>query len=424
MRPSIYLTLVFAFFSQISLAQLSGSYTVGGDSPDFASIQEAVDAVMTDGVSGPVQIRLRPGTYEPANPDELVFSIPDTIPGASTTNRVTIEPDKSVGATVENVIVRITDGTPSFAGASIAEVRASYVTIREITFENADTTSSGILPALVTMSVVRQETPPTGNTVEGCRFVGRTSTTTTIAGIGVYGLNADILIDRNEFSGAYHGVHFSSPSIRPRVSANTITGLAGIEPTNSPNNGAIVLNGGSVDALVHENLIDFRSSGGVYGINLINAESFTITANRVVGFPAGGGLPLWDFFAAIEVFNSNAAARAAGGMIANNMVAGTYAGSRNGIRVWGDNVSVLHNSVHHPPRGIGCNSQREAGIWLQTGSGRDVRNNVVLDETNACLNSAALVIDDTTGNFFDSNNLIGPEVGAVFANGTQYLTVE
>lgn len=422
---AIALVCLLANLAPISAnGQMSGSYTVGGDSPDFVAIQEAVDALMSEGVSGPVQIRLRPGTYEPANPDELVFSIPDTIAGASASSRITIEPDEAAGGAVENVIVRITDGTPSLSGAAIADVRASHVTIREITFENADAISSGVLPALLTMSVFRQETPPTGNTVEGCRFVGRTSATTTIAGIGVYGSNADILIDRNEISGAYHGVHFSSPSTRPHVSANTITGLAGIEPTNSPNNGGIVLNGGSVDARVDENLLDLGGSGGVYGINLINAENFTVTANRVVRFPAGGGLAPSDFFAGIEVFNSSAAARAAGGMIANNMVAGTYAGSRNGIRVWGDNVSVLHNSVHNPPRGIGCNSQREAGIWLQTGSGRDVRNNVVLDETNACLNSAALVIDDTTGNFFDSNNLIGPEVGAVFANGTQYLTVE
>lgn len=46
------------------LLPLSGDYSIGGDNPDFQDIAEAVSALTTEGVSGPVTFHLRDGQYE------------------------------------------------------------------------------------------------------------------------------------------------------------------------------------------------------------------------------------------------------------------------------------------------------------------------------------------------------------------------
>lgn len=62
-------------------AQLSGSYTIGGSNPDYATIAAAVDALNGQGASGHVTFHIRPGTYTGqygfgeigGTPGEIVF---------------------------------------------------------------------------------------------------------------------------------------------------------------------------------------------------------------------------------------------------------------------------------------------------------------------------------------------------------------
>lgn len=78
------LLLITGFLASIgAFAQLSGSYTVGGSSPDYSTIQEAVTDLNTNGVNGPVTFNIREGLYE-----EGVIII-DSIVGVSATNTVT-----------------------------------------------------------------------------------------------------------------------------------------------------------------------------------------------------------------------------------------------------------------------------------------------------------------------------------------------
>jgi hypothetical protein len=57
--PVFYLVFLTPTFSQ----PLNGSYTIGGNNPDFPGLQEAMDTASARGVSGPVEFVLRPGTY-------------------------------------------------------------------------------------------------------------------------------------------------------------------------------------------------------------------------------------------------------------------------------------------------------------------------------------------------------------------------
>lgn len=102
-------------------APMSGTYTVGGTSPSFATLSQAAIALSTRGVNGPVTINIRPGTYED------VFHI-TTIQGASHTNRITVT--KESGTVTISPRYGARTGTTVLAADAIVRLDgASFVTI-------------------------------------------------------------------------------------------------------------------------------------------------------------------------------------------------------------------------------------------------------------------------------------------------------
>src|SRR3989337_1631756 len=79
---------------------LSGSFTVGGTSPDFATPQDAANALKVNGVSGPVFFNIRPGTYSSNGGNYTVLLLDSVVAGLSQTNRITFQPDQSAGGNV------------------------------------------------------------------------------------------------------------------------------------------------------------------------------------------------------------------------------------------------------------------------------------------------------------------------------------
>ncbi|WP_198664945.1 PKD domain-containing protein [Lewinella sp. IMCC34191] len=79
-------------------AQLQGSYTIGGNSPDYTSINAAVADLNAQGVSGPVTFQIRDGNYF-----ERVRLT--AVRGASATNTVTF---RSESGKAEDVTIRYT----------------------------------------------------------------------------------------------------------------------------------------------------------------------------------------------------------------------------------------------------------------------------------------------------------------------------
>ncbi|GJM31188.1 MAG: hypothetical protein DHS20C18_01890 [Saprospiraceae bacterium] len=69
------------------MAQLSGTYTIGGiaPAPDYATITDATDALVNDGVAGPVVFNIRSGVYA----EQLYLS--GSITGASASNTITFQ---------------------------------------------------------------------------------------------------------------------------------------------------------------------------------------------------------------------------------------------------------------------------------------------------------------------------------------------
>jgi PKD repeat protein len=95
---------------------MTGNYTIGGASPDFATFNDAIEMLNNCGVSGPVTFYVNNGVYN----EQLIFS---TISGVSATNHITFIPTNS-----NSVQIQYTGSGPQDA-ATILFDSARYITL-------------------------------------------------------------------------------------------------------------------------------------------------------------------------------------------------------------------------------------------------------------------------------------------------------
>ncbi|MCB9182420.1 MAG: hypothetical protein H6591_00770 [Flavobacteriales bacterium] len=118
-----------SFVPLMGWAQLSGTKTVGGSNPDYATLTAAVNALMTQGAAGNVTFDIRPGTYTGQYQLGAVPGTPGSITFRNSSNgvqAVNLEFDASSSA--DNYIFRI-DGTD--------DVRFEKLTFRPLDFNYA-----------------------------------------------------------------------------------------------------------------------------------------------------------------------------------------------------------------------------------------------------------------------------------------------
>ena len=173
-----HLAIVVAFFlmlTTIVTAQpMSGNYTVGGSSPDFAIPQDAANALKVNGVSGPVTINIRPGTYVRQGSPGVVMKLDTVVAGVSPTNRITFQPDIAAGGNPSNVILQI-DCDITIAQNSdrvLVFLGSDYITLRNLTFRDADSIDTPAAYLVRVTSVVFANPTIEGLVVEGCTFIG------------------------------------------------------------------------------------------------------------------------------------------------------------------------------------------------------------------------------------------------------------
>lgn len=126
--------LLFSFSFYITKAQLSGTYTIGGTSPDFANLTDVIDTLNSKGVKGPVTFHIRSGTYNEqlylkkisgiSASDSILFT---AAPGSTTMPELIYAP---TGPSL-NFSLRLTD--------------VEYVTIKRIHFNTGGTTYGTVL---------------------------------------------------------------------------------------------------------------------------------------------------------------------------------------------------------------------------------------------------------------------------------------
>jgi PKD repeat protein len=143
--------------STISLG-MSGTFTVGGSSADYPTVQTAVDAVVAQGLCGPVVFKLAAGTFNEAVKIKQIV-------GSSTVNTVTFEP-ASGAVTIANAPTTFNlNYVVLFDGAD-------NVIFKNITLKNNATVSTY-------SKVIELKGGNDGITIESCNILGRTDIFTT-----------------------------------------------------------------------------------------------------------------------------------------------------------------------------------------------------------------------------------------------------
>ncbi len=108
-------------------AQLSGTYTIGGVAPNYATVADAVNALNSVGISGPVTFNIRSGTYTGQ------YTI-NTITNASASNTVTFQSE-----TGNKTDVILTNSSSSASNFTVRLSGADYVTFQNMTIRGTNT---------------------------------------------------------------------------------------------------------------------------------------------------------------------------------------------------------------------------------------------------------------------------------------------
>ncbi len=245
--------ILFLIFSS-NYGQLNGAYTVGGTSPDYVTITEAVADLKLQGVNGPVILNIRDGIYtEQINLESIV--------GTSQLNTITFRSESGIA---ENVSIQ-------FTSTSLSE---NYVirinSARNLIFENLKiyATSNDFLNVLGISGSV------SNITVKNCIILAKVITysqyTRNSSGILLDNvIGEDIKILNNDMSGAYNGIYASNSQIKNLK-------------------------------IVNNNIFNYYK----IGMNLRNIESIQISDNVVSSLKGNYGIIVIDSSLLIKIFNN------------------------------------------------------------------------------------------------------------------------
>lgn len=223
-------------------AALLGEYTVGGTSPDFANLTDAVAAIKSAGMCGPVTFKVRAGTY--IGQYDLV-----NIPGISAVNRLTIRADNAVPASAVNL---------NFGGATgtnndyiIRLNNTSNISVKNMTLNatstgsfatciniNGTSANDSVIGCILNSNNTNSFTYWCGvfaNNANFPNFVFTDNTVNAAFGMYMYGNSSNIpgvVIERNTMTSFYSGIYFLYNTAGAKVNYNTIT-AAGSNTTTS-----------------------------------------------------------------------------------------------------------------------------------------------------------------------------------------------
>lgn len=151
----LYILLCVQFITQMLFAQLNGSYTIGGTSPDYVTIQSAINDLTISGVSGPTTFLIRNGNYT----EQLNFK---KIPGIDSTKRVTFQSENQ-----DSSLVNINYAAAGFSDNWVVQFDTTeYVTLKWLTIEATGSNSSYT-------NVVEVKSQSNYVTIENCFLQGK-----------------------------------------------------------------------------------------------------------------------------------------------------------------------------------------------------------------------------------------------------------
>jgi parallel beta-helix repeat protein len=366
---------------------LCGTYTVGGATPSFATLDSCINYLNLAGVTCATVINLRNGTYLP--PSTSVSFVIGKINGASTTNTVTFQSENG-----DSSLVKLTHAFSS--GSPIVELnKAQYVRLNKLTLESNSTNLSIVSGA-------------NNNVMSNCLFkITNTGGGTNISANG----DSATTIQNSRLTGATNGIQLNQ-SKNATIHKNFITGMSGLSFSSY---NAISVNNASPNLLISNNLIDSLAAttgnlvnGGIYVYN--NGNTPITIINNIIRKrkSASSGIDL-------QFVGSTSTAMAAV-LVANNTV---HTEGGNGLNISSSgNTKIVHNNVLQTSTNVG------AACLNFSGSSTTLKDSIRNNNFISTANDRAFFASGTNTTYFAShNNIRSNGVFKAYYNNTLYTTI-
>ncbi len=291
---------------------LSGTYTLGRTSSDFPNFDSLATLLNNCGVSGAVTISIAPGTYR----EQFTLG---NIAGVSQSNTIVID-----GGTASLVTLTHDDST---SNATVAFDGVSYVSLRNMTLENTDSTRSNWVVHLQNTDYI---------VIDSCLIEQLVNTTSDRGGIVGSGslsssftatTNNHLTVSDNTITGGYYGISLvgneSDEDVGNHILRNRFSDieLIGIRVDEQD---SLIISG---------NVIENTNSSVAYDIYCQDITDFEITANNLLDC-GDEGIVIYEGV-------SSGTSRS---LIANNMI---YAPTNAAIRVTSIFGSVSDVNIYH-----------------------------------------------------------------------------
>lgn len=299
-------------------APLNGTYTIGGTTPNYATLSAAVNALNTEGVSGPVTFNIRNGVYTATTWRAEI----KTIAGASATNRITFKSESNNAA---NVTIRV-NATASASNYVLKLNSTSFITIKNLTLRNEGATYGRVIDVAGTSA---------NDSIVSCNLesIARTASSTNTALLYASGLKgANNVIIGNTFANNSYGAYFYGTNATTKIASpafinNTFT--------DQYANGVEIYY--TDDLRFIGNVVTSNTSATFYGIEVQYGDgALQVVGNKVSGFEAGYGLYLY--------YNDGTATTP--GFVANNIISNTGGtGTCRGIQNYYSSYQRIYNNT-------------------------------------------------------------------------------
>jgi predicted small integral membrane protein len=354
---------------------MSGNYRIGGVGADFATVNQAIDALECGGVSGPVTLRLTAGAG-PFNEQVMI----NPIPGASAINniRLTGGPGREIlqtaSTTTTDRYVIALNGADHITLDSLRILNTNLTFAYTVQFEN-DADSNKL-----TNSILVVDSAATSSNITNISFSGDAPGTLVESGDGN-------LLQNNMVYGGYYGINMRGLSTTSFESNNSLIG----NTLRGAYFYSIYIANQNI-CTVRQNDIQTRNTGttSAYGIYMSYVDNFQVERNYVRVFGTYG-----IYGTSANYQGGIGTSRAS---IANNMIGGvSQSTTPYGIYLTTNarNIDIFHNTVSQT--GVGrC-------LYILSGSGNSVRNNIFNIAGSSATGWAAYVSSTTYISSMDYN---------------------
>jgi CARDB/Right handed beta helix region len=369
-------------------AGLSGTYTIGGTTPDFATFSTAVSALNTRGVVGNVIFSVRNGTYT----EQITIN---QVLGADSLHTI-----KFMSETGDSSLVKLTFSANSTSNFTVRLNNADWLTFEKLTLESTNTSYGRVLVL---------ENGASHNTFKNCVLKGVITTSTGINLAVVYSPNLNNLIinEYNQFSDVY--IRNGSYGILYEGGTNNNNYTPGVEITNS------LVENAYYQSLYFYYLSDLRVDNNVissssnyssqYGIDMYACNGgLSIRNNRVflTGATSGGyGIYMYDCIGVVE----------SPIVVANNYIFGSGTNTMYGVQsYYGSNHHFLYNTVRI--QGSSINNRCYYGLY---GNGKVLKNNNFANFGGApAVSSYTGLTASSNNNFYSSGPILTEWQGTAY----------